>query len=87
MKNIGSVVIPLAFIMLFGYSLYLGALLDAVLYFFVGAGFTIINLIKANKITENLTFWNRLSWAFVIFAGIMFMAVLLNDANQEILNP
>lgn len=86
MKNIGHIIIPLAFILLFSYSLYLGALLDAVLYFFVGAGFTIINLIKANKITENLIFWNRLSWAFVILAGIMFMAVLLNDANQEIVD-
>ncbi len=87
MKNIGSLVIPLAFILLFGYSLYLGEWLDAVMYLFVGSGFTLINLIKAKKITHNLTFWNRLSWTLVLLSVLMFVAVLLNDANKEILNP
>ncbi len=87
MKNIGSAVIPLAFILLFGYNLYLGEWLDAVMYMFVGSGFTLINLIKAEKITENLTFWNRLSWALVLLSVLMFMAVLLNDANKEMLTP
>ncbi|VAW27124.1 hypothetical protein MNBD_BACTEROID06-532 [hydrothermal vent metagenome] len=87
MKNFGSVVIPLAFILLFGYSLYLGEWVDAVMYLFVGSGFTLINLIKAEKITHNLTFWNRLSWALVLLSALMFVAVLLNDANKEILTP
>lgn len=87
MKNIGSVIIPIAFVLLFGYSLYLGAWLDAVLYLLVGTGFTIINLIKAKLISQNLVFWNRLSWALVILSALMFMVVLLNDANKEILAP
>ncbi|MCF6351722.1 MAG: hypothetical protein L3J06_01810 [Cyclobacteriaceae bacterium] len=87
MKNLGSILIPLAFLLLFGFSLYSENLLDAVLYLLVGAGFTLINLIKAKIITENLVFWNRLSWTLVILAGVMFMVVLLNDANKEILAP
>ncbi len=87
MKNIGNVIIPLAFILLFCYSLHLGEWVDAVMYLFVGSGFTLINLIKAEKITHNLTFWNRLSWALVLLSALMFVAVLLNDANKEILVP
>jgi len=87
MKNLSSILIPLAFLLLFGFSLYSGNLLDTVLYLLVGAGFTLINLIKAKIITENLVFWNRLSWTLVILAGVMFMVVLLNDANKEILAP
>ncbi len=87
MKNLSNLFIPLAFLLLFGFSLYNSSYLDAVLYLLVGAGFTLINLIKAKIITENLVFWNRLSWALVILAGFMFMAVLLNDANKEILAP
>ncbi len=87
MKNIGSIAIPLAFVLLCGYSLNLGEWLDAVMYMFVGGGFTVINLIKEKKITENLVFWNRLSWTLVILSAVLFMAVLFNDANKEILAP
>jgi len=87
MKNIGSIAIPLAFILLCGYSLNLEEWLDAVMYMFVGGGFTVINLIKEKKITENLVFWNRLSWTLVILSAVLFMAVLFNDANKEILAP
>jgi len=87
MKNLSNIFIPLVFIMLFGYNLYLGEWLDAIMYMFVGGGFTLINLIKAKKITHNLTFWNRLSWALVLTSVLMFVAVLLNDANKEILTP
>ncbi len=87
MKNIGSIAIPLAFVLLCGYSLSLGEWLDAVMYMFVGGGFTVINLIKEKKITENLTFWNRLSWTLVLLSAVLFMAVLFNDANKEILAP
>lgn len=86
MKNLTNLFIPIAFLLLFGFSLYSGDLLEATLYLFVGAGFTMINLIKAKVITQNLTLWNRLSWALVILSAIMFMAVLLNDANKEILS-
>lgn len=86
MKNLSNLFIPAAFILLFGFSLYAGDFLEAILYLFVGTGFTMINLIKAKVITENLTFWNRLSWALVILSAIMFMVVLLNDANKEILS-
>lgn len=86
MKNLSNLFIPIAFILLFGFSLINGDLLEATLYLFVGAGFTMINLIKAKVITQNLTLWNRLSWALVVLSAIMFMAVLLNDANKEILS-
>ena len=72
--------------LLFGFSLFNGEVLEATLYLFVGSGFTMINLIKAKVITQNLTIWNRLSWALVIISAIMFMVVLLNDANKEILS-
>ncbi len=87
MKNLSNIFVPLVFILLFGYSLNLGEWLDAIMYLFVGGGFTLINLIKANHITENLTFWNRLAWTLVILSVVMFVAVLLNDANKEILTP
>ena len=86
MKNLSNLLIPIAFILLFGFSLFNGDLLEASLYLIVGAGFTMINLIKAKVITQNLTFWNRLSWALVLLSAIMFMVVLLNDANKEILS-
>lgn len=86
MKNLSNLFIPVAFILLFSFSLYAGELLEATLYLFVGAGFTMINLIKAKVITENLIFWNRLSWALVILSAVMFMVVLLNDANKEIIS-
>jgi hypothetical protein len=86
MKNLSNLFIPIAFIVLCGFSLYNGNLLEATLYLLVGSGFTMINLIRAKVITENLTFWNRLSWALVILSMIMFMAVLLDDANKELLN-
>ncbi len=81
MKNISSILIPIAFLLLSGFSLYSGSYLDAVMYLSVGAGFALINLIKTKVITENLIFWNRLSWGLVILAGIMFMAVLLKDSS------
>ncbi|MCF6359545.1 MAG: hypothetical protein L3J29_02145 [Cyclobacteriaceae bacterium] len=87
MKNLTNLFIPVAFFLLFGFSIINDDLLEAVLYLFVGAGFTIINLVKAKVIVQNLTFWNRLSWALVILAVVLFMAVLLNDANKEILAP
>lgn len=87
MKNLSNILVPLAFILLLGYSLYLGEWLEGVMYLFVGGGFTLINLIKAKRITENLTFWNRLSWALVLLSLFMFVSVLLNDANKEILAP
>ncbi len=87
MKNITNIFIPIAFLALCGFSIYNGNLLEATLYLFVGSGFSIINMIKSKVIIENLTFWNRLAWALVLLSGILFMAVLLNDANQEILNP
>ena len=87
MKNLTNLFIPVAFFLLFGFSIINDDLLEAVLYLFVGAGFTIINLVKVKVIVQNLTFWNRLSWALVILAVVLFMAVLLNDANKEILAP
>lgn len=87
MKNLSNLLIPLAFILLCGFSLYNEVWLDTVLYLFMGAGFTMINLIKANVITENLVLWNRVSWGLVIIALVLFVAVLLNDANKEILTP
>ncbi len=87
LKSLSNFLIPIAFILLFGFSLYNSNFLEATLYLFVGAGFTIINLIKANTITQNLVFWNRLSWGLVIFSMILFMAVLFNDGNKEILIP
>lgn len=87
MKNLTNLFIPVAFFLLFGFSIINDELLEAVLYLFVGAGFTIINLVKAKVIVQNLTFWNRLSWALVILVVVLFMAVLLNDANKEILAP
>ncbi len=86
MKNLTNLFIPIAFLVLFGYSLNNGNLLEATLYLFVGAGFTMINLIKSKVITQNLTFWNRLSWGLVILSMILFMAVLFDDANKEMLN-
>lgn len=87
MKNISNLFIPIAFLALFGFSLFTGNLLEATLYLLVGSGFTMINLIRSKVIIENLTFWNRLSWALVILSMIMFMVVLLDDANREILTP
>lgn len=86
MKNITNVIIPIVFLALCGFSIYNGTLLEATLYLFVGSGFTIINMIKSNIITENLTFWNRLAWTLVLLSAIMFMVVLFDDANREILN-
>jgi len=86
MKNLTNLLIPIAFLLLFGFSLNKGDILEATLYLFVGAGFTMINMIKSKLITKNLTFWNRFSWALVILAMVLFMAVLLNDANKEILD-
>lgn len=87
MKNVSNLFIPIAFLALFGFSLFNGNFLEATLYLLVGSGFTMINLIRSKVITENLTFWNRLSWALVILSMIMFMVVLLDDANKEILIP
>lgn len=86
MKNLTNLFIPVAFLLLFGFSLNSGNYLEATLYLCVGAGFTMINMIKTNLITQNLIFWNRVSWGLVILAMILFMAVLLDDANKEMLN-
>ncbi len=85
LKNITQFIIPLAFLVMCGVSVHAVQLLEAALYFFMGAGFSIINLLKANMITTHLGFWNKLAWGMVVLAGLMFVAVLLNDANQEIL--
>ena len=86
MKNLTSLFIPVAFLLLFGFSLNNGDYLEATLYLFVGGGFTMINMIKEKMITKNLGFWNKFSWGLVILSMILFMAVLLDDANKEILN-
>ncbi len=86
MKNLSNLFIPIAFLALFGFSFYNGNLLEATLYFLVGSGFTLINLIRSKVITQNIKFWNRLSWTLVILSLVLFMAVLLDDANREILN-
>ena len=85
MKNINNLLIPIAFLLLSGFSFVSQNWLDGVLYLLVGTGFTIMNLLKAGHIMTNLKFWNTVSWALVILSALMFLAVLLNDANKEIL--
>jgi len=85
MKNITNLLIPIAFLLLSGFSFMSQSWLEAVLYLFMGSGFTIINLLKSNVFKSNLKFWNTFSWTLVIMAALMFMVVLLNDANKEIL--
>lgn len=85
MKNLSNILIPVAFLVLAGFNLYNLNWLEAILYLMVGGGFTIINLMRSNVIVTNLKFWNTLSWTLVILSVIMFLLVLLQDANKEIL--
>jgi len=86
MKNLTNLLIPVAFLVLMGFSLNNGDYLEATLYLFVGGGFTMINMIKSKAITKNLGFWNKFSWGLVILSMILFMALLFDDANKEMLN-
>lgn len=85
MKNLTNILIPVAFLLLAGFNFYNQNWLEAILYVMVGGGFTIINLMHSNVIVSNLKFWNVLSWTLVILSVILFMLVLLQDANKEIL--
>lgn len=85
MKNLTSIIIPVAFLSLAGFNFYQSELLEATLYLVVGGAFTTMNLIRANAIKKNLKFWNALSWGLVILSIILFLLVLLQDANREIL--
>lgn len=85
MKNITNILIPVAFLLLSGFSFYAKNWMEAVLYLMVGAGFTLINLIRSKVIIRNLKFWNTLSWILVGLSVILFLMVLLQDANKELL--
>ncbi|MCB0505811.1 MAG: hypothetical protein KDC58_09935 [Cyclobacteriaceae bacterium] len=85
MKSLTNILIPIAFLLLAGFNFYVKNWMEATLYIMVGGGFTLLNLIRSKAIMKNLKFWNALSWALVILSIIMFLLVLLQDANKEIL--
>ena len=85
MKSLTNILIPIAFLLLAGFNFYVRNWMEATLYVMVGGGFTLLNLIRSKAIMKNLKFWNALSWALVILSIIMFLLVLLQDANKEIL--
>ena len=85
MKSLTNILIPIAFLLLAGFNFYVRNWMEATLYIMVGGGFTLLNLIRSKAIMKNLKFWNALSWALVILSIIMFLLVLLQDANKEIL--
>ena len=75
--------IPLAFIVLAIFNLSTERWLEASLYICVGSAFPLMWAIRDKKITTNLKFWNILSWALVIIALILFMALLRTDAYTD----
>ncbi|MCB0494890.1 MAG: hypothetical protein KDC79_02030 [Cyclobacteriaceae bacterium] len=85
MKNITHILIPVVFLLLAGFNFYAKNWLEALLYIMVGGGFTVINLIRSKAIVNNLKFWNAFSWVLVILALLLFVLVLLQDANKELL--
>lgn len=85
MKNLTNILIPVAFLLLSGFSFYESKWLEATLYLMVGAGFTLINLIRSKVIVRNLKFWNTFSWILVGLSVVIFLLVLFEDANKEIL--
>ncbi len=86
MKNITNTLIPLAFYALAAYSYIENQWLEVSMYFLVGTSFLLTNLIRTKIINTHTGFWQALSWIFVILSAFMFVAVLFNDANKELLN-
>jgi len=72
--------VPVAFIVLAIYNLTLGNWLEGSLYVSVSIAFPLMWAIKDGIIKSNLKFWNTLSWALVIIALFLFLALLRMDA-------
>ncbi|MCH7513819.1 MAG: hypothetical protein IH947_07725 [Bacteroidetes bacterium] len=72
--------IGLAIIFFGGYTLYDDDVLEALLYFSVGLGFTLMGIVKDPRFEAYKKILNIVSWIFVLSGVLLFIAVLRRDA-------
>ncbi|GEM_PF-3042644 len=83
MNGFVKYIVPVAFIILAGYNLYLAHWLEGSLYAAVAIAFPLMWAIKEGYIKTNLKLWNAVAWALVILALVLFMALLRQDAYNQ----
>ncbi len=83
MNGFAKYLVPVAFIILAGYNLYLANWLEGSLYVAVSIAFPLMWAIKDGYIKTNHKLWNAVAWALVILALVLFMALLRMDAYNQ----
>ena len=76
--------IPIAFVTLAIYNLFIFNWVEGFLYFSVSIAFPLMWAIKDGRIKSNIRFWNSLAWALVIIALLLFFALLRLDARVPV---